>query len=76
MEVLLFALVVQLAPDLDERVASYWANQKQCLNVARVLSGRVENYKSVMAFCKPVFVDPDKTKLIVNGLGKNSNKKL
>ena len=63
MEIIVFALMVQLTPDQDERVASYWVNQKQCVHVARVLSSREENYKSVLAYCKPAFVDPMKTEI-------------
>ena len=63
MEIIVFALIVQLTPDDTERVAGYWVNQKQCVHVARVLTKREENYKPALAFCKPAFVDPSKSEV-------------
>ncbi len=62
--IIAFALVVQLTPSSEERVASHWMNKKLCLVEARSLSSREENYKSILAFCKPVFADPKKNKII------------
>ena len=72
MEIIAFALLKGFSPEEDERVASYWINQKQCVHVARVLSSREENYKSVMAYCKPAFVDPMKNE--IQGYAKKTTK--
>tara|TARA_R100000908_G_C3605591_1_gene58413 strand:+ start:147 stop:395 length:249 start_codon:yes stop_codon:yes gene_type:complete len=63
--IIVFALIVQLSPDSDEQTASHWLNQKHCLNDARVLSRREENFRPALAYCKPVFVNPSEIK--VNG---------
>tara|TARA_R100001443_G_scaffold74268_2_gene82048 strand:- start:2737 stop:2952 length:216 start_codon:yes stop_codon:yes gene_type:complete len=62
--IIAFALIVQLSPDSEEQVASHWINKKLCLVEARSLSSREENYRPVLAFCKPLFVDPKKNKII------------
>ena len=63
--IIVFALIVQLSPDAEEQTASHWINQRHCLNDARVLARREDNFRPVIAFCKPVFVDPLSIK--VNG---------
>ena len=63
--IIVFALIVQLSPDAEEQTASHWINQRHCLNDARVLARREDNFKPVIAFCKPVFVGPLNIK--VNG---------
>ena len=68
MEIIVFALIVQLTPDDSERVANYFINQKQCVHIARVLTKREENYKPALAFCGPAFVDPNKVE--VDGYAK------
>ena len=63
--IIVFALIVQLSPDAEEQTASHWINQRHCLNDARVLARREDNFRPVIAFCKPVFADPLSVK--VNG---------
>ena len=55
--------MVQLSPELPERVAGYYMNQKQCVTIAKILTKREENYKPALAFCKPAFVDPNKEEI-------------
>jgi len=73
MEIIVFALIVQLTPADQERVAGYWVNQKQCVHIARVLTKREENYKPALAFCKPAFVDPKETEVKGYAPVKGSN---
>ena len=63
MEIIVFALIVQLTPDDSERVASYWVNQSHCIRDARILTKREENYKPALAFCRPTFVNPEATEI-------------
>ena len=58
MNIIVFALVVVLDADTGvERVASHWARLQHCLSDARLLSRREDNYRPIVAYCKPVEVD-------------------
>tara|TARA_R110002050_G_C8859381_1_gene507285 strand:+ start:824 stop:1054 length:231 start_codon:yes stop_codon:yes gene_type:complete len=61
--IIVFALVVQLPPETDEKVASYWFYQKHCLNDARLLTRREDNYHPIVAYCRPEWVDPSEQKV-------------
>ena len=61
--IIVFALVVQLPPETDEKVASYWFYQKHCLNDARLLTRREDNYYPIVAYCRPEWVDPSEQKV-------------
>ena len=63
MEIIVFALIVQLSPADPEKVAGYYMNQKHCVNIAKILTKREENYKPALAFCKPAFVAPNKEEI-------------
>ena len=61
--IIVFALVVQLPPETDEKVASYWFYQKHCLNDARLLTRREDNYHPIVAYCRPEWVNPSEQKV-------------
>ena len=61
--IIVFDLVVQLPPETDEKVASYWFYQKHCLNDARLLTRREDNYHPIVAYCRPEWVDPSEQKV-------------
>ena len=61
--IIVFALIVQLPPETDERVASYWLYQDHCLNDARMLARREDNYHPIVAFCRPEWVNLNKQKV-------------
>jgi len=61
--ILVFALIVQLPLETDEKTASYWFYQKHCLNDARLLAQREDNYHPIVAFCRPEWVDPSVHKI-------------
>ena len=70
MSAIVFALIVVLDADSgDEKIASYWARLEHCLSDARLLSRREDNYRPILAYCKPVEVDP--AEVIVLGLESN-----
>jgi hypothetical protein len=66
--IIVFALVVQLEGDAEEKVASHWWRLQHCLADARLLSRREDNYVPVVARCKPAWVDPSAVK--VKGYGE------
>jgi len=61
--IIVFALVVQLPPATEERAASYWLYKDHCLNDARLLARREENYHPIVAFCRPEWINPDEQKV-------------
>ena len=61
MNIIVFALYVVL--DTEPILTGYWINQRHCLNDARQLSQRQENYRAVQAWCKPIMVDPQQVKI-------------
>jgi len=58
MSAIVFALIVVLDADSGvEKIASYWSRLEHCLSDARLLSRREDNYRPIVAYCKPVEVD-------------------
>ena len=63
MDIIVFALYVILNGSEQPKITSYWINQRHCLNDARALSGRQENYRAVQAWCEPIMVNPQQVKI-------------
>lgn len=63
MNIIVFALYVVLNGTEEPTITSYWINQRHCLNDARQLSQRQENYKAVQAWCEPIMVNPQDVKI-------------
>jgi len=61
MNIIVFALYVVLGE--EPILTSYWINQRHCLNDARQLSQRQENYRAVQAWCEPIMVNPQQVKI-------------
>jgi len=68
MKIIVFALVVILRGEDVETTTSYWANLRHCLNDARLLSVKQENFYNIQAWCKPIYIDPSTVK--INGGNK------
>jgi len=63
--IIVFALVVVLGEAGDEeKIASHWARLQHCLSDARLLSRREDNYRPIIAYCKPVEVNPAETRVL------------
>jgi hypothetical protein len=61
---IVFALVVMLDSDTDEKVASYWFKLQRCLASAQELTNREKLYKPAKAHCKPIWVNPNEQEVV------------
>ena len=63
---LVFALIVMIDGTVDAEATSYWYDLTRCRWFAEELTiqGTTRRYETpVLAYCKPVYVDPDKVEI-------------